>query len=289
MFHCRRLVSIYVTRYPRFIGVFFLTTLVCCTLLGCQPERDNSTRNILNEARRAYVDGSFYHAETLLEQYLDKSGDPIGRKEAWNRLFDIVVTVRGDGTRGLRILKAMALEFNEDPILLAETRYRSGELHDRMGETDKAILDWQKYLDLAKKDTPERGKVMLRLARLCTELERYDDAQMWLSRCVKTISDPEEISICKLEQGHTAFLMGKDEEAITFFTSLSHDLKANHQLRPIAIFALAQVYERMRKRRKAAELYSSILTTHPNPQAVRLRLDYLHSKKNTSPEQKTPK
>ncbi|WP_027183256.1 tetratricopeptide repeat protein [Desulfovibrio inopinatus] len=281
MFPCRRGTDKSVMTLVRFIQVFCLLALCITLLTGCQTESAKVENNQLNEARRAYVEGAYYHAETLLEKYLDESGDPIGRKEAWNRLYDIVVTVRGDTSRGLRILRAMRLEFAEDKALVADAHYRAGELHARMGESEQAIQEWEDFLKLMDNPKTERGDVMLRLARLYAGMERYDDAQSWLSRCIEQSPNPEEVFICRLEQGHTAFLMGNNDEALEFFSSLAHDLDQQHSLRPATIFALAQVYERMDKRTQAVELYDSILTTHPNPKAVRLRLEYLQTKQAT--------
>ena len=197
------------------------------------------------------------------------------RNEAWNRLSEIAVTIKGDYDRAVVLLEAMYLELGEDANEAWNIMFQLGEVYAELGNRPKAIEAFEKCLVHAEGDPEHVYRTQLRMARWYRDMGNYDLVASTLENCADSAFEPEAKARCLYELAQSySFISGwsqarKALEELLKLEDLSEETNA------LAVFLLADIYEHERDYRKTKELLESILTTYPNPKVVESRLGSL--------------
>jgi len=253
----------------------FLTFLfAACLLAACSSDTSPGMEDI-ERARAAYSKGFYLEAEKDYERYLQIEPQGADRKEAWDRLSEIAVTIKGDYDRAVVLLEAMYLELGGDAGEAWKIMYQLGEVYAELGNRPKAIESFEKCLVHAEGNPEHVYRTQLRMARLYRDMGSYDLVATTLENCADSASEPEAKARCLYELAQSySFISGwgqarKTLEQLLEIKGLSEETHA------LAVFLLADIYEHERDFRKTRELLESILTTYPNPKVVESRLGNL--------------
>jgi tetratricopeptide (TPR) repeat protein len=245
----------------------------CLAFAGCGHDQPPEN-GLLQKAQRAYASGLYLEAEGLYEEYLQHHPTAPERWEAWNRLLDIVQTVKGDNDKAKALLEAMVLEFGDQPRRAFAALLRMGDITAQEGDWRKAAEAWQKAEALGEAAGPGHCSVLLRLGRAYRNLSQYDLARDWLKGC----QDDAESSCretCRFELAQTWCFSGNWQEARDVLEPLVTTEGTAGEDASVAAFLLADIYQNLGETDKARALLTRILTSHPNPKAVQAKLDQL--------------
>ena len=241
---------------------------------ACSSETTPGAEDI-ERARTAYSKGFYLEAEKDYERYLQIEPQGAHRKEAWDRLSEISVNIKGDYDRAVVLLEAMYLELGGDANEAWKIMFQLGEVYAELGNRAKAIESFEKCLVHAEGDPEHMYKTQLRMARLYRDMGSYDLVASTLENCADVAAEPEAKARCLYELAQSySFISGWNQarkalEELLGIPGLSEETHA------LAVFLLADTYEHERDFRKTRELLESILTTYPNPKVVESRLGSL--------------
>ena len=242
-------------------------------LAGCEPEATEGT--LVAQARQAYAEGRFSDAESLYEEYLQSTPQGKDRWEAWNRLLDVALNVRGDYETADALLEAMFLEFGEDPEPAWELLSRLAGIYESLGDGSMAVQTWQKALRIEGLESSHAGTVYLRLAKLYQEQRDYDLALEALKSCTQSASELETLAHCRYETAQTLGYMQNWHQAKEVLDGLLAEPEQDPEIQALAVFMLADIYEHEGDYAQAQELMESIRLTYPNPRVVETRIEHL--------------
>lgn len=252
-----------------------LAAAVClCLALAACDRAEPPENGLLQKAQRAYASGLYLEAEGLYEEYLQHHPTAPQRWEAWNRLLDIVQTVKGDNDKAKALLEAMVLEFGDQPRRTFATLLRMGDILSQEGDWRKAAEAWQKAEGLGEAGGPGHCAVLLRLGRAYRNLLQYDLARDWLQGCLAE-SDGSCRETCRFELAQTWCFSGNWQEARDVLEPLVTTEGTAGEDASVAAFLLADVYQNLGETAKARDLLTRILASHPNPKAVQAKLGQL--------------
>ncbi|WP_264981183.1 tetratricopeptide repeat protein [Pseudodesulfovibrio portus] len=255
--------------------ILLLVILFCsCLLASCSSDKSPGMEDI-ERARDAYSKGFYLEAEKDYERYLQIEPQGADRKEAWDRLSEIAVTIKGDYDRAVVLLEAMYLELGGNANEAWKIMFQLGEVYAELGNRPKAIESFEKCLMHAEGNPEHMYRTQLRMARLYRDMGSYDLVASTLENCADSASESESKARCLYELAQSySFISGwgqarKALEQLLELRGLSEETHA------LAVFLLADIYEHERDYRRTRELLESILTTYPNPKVVESRLGNL--------------
>lgn len=248
-----------------------IVTLVMVFTVGCSRDGSPGHEDI-ERAREAYSKGFYMEAEKEYERYLQVEPQGEFRKEAWDRLSEIAVNIKGDLDRAVVLLEAMYLELGIDPADAWRIMFQLGEVYAQLGNKTKAIESFEKCL-FHSTDNPDNAcKTQLRMALLYRAMGNYDLVAATLESCADTAQNADAKAKCLYELAQSySFISNWSHSKRSIETLLDLD-DVSEETRVLAIFLLADIYENERNYAKTKELLESIAATYPNPKVVEARL-----------------
>lgn len=257
----------------RFILLIILATAMIFAV-ACSHESSPGAEDI-DRAREAYSKGFYLEAEKNYERYLQIEPQGEYRKEAWDRLSEIAVTIKSDYDRAVVLLEAMYLELGTDKDAAWRIMFQLGEVYAELGNPQKAIEAFEKCLIHAS-GTPEYSyKTQLRMAKLYRGMGNYDLVAATLENCADSATDSETKALCLYELAQSYSFISSWNQAKKALENLLELDGVSQDSHALAVFLLADIYENERDYAKAKDLLESILTTYPNPKVVESRLTNL--------------
>lgn len=242
-----------------------------CLLAGCSAP-GSSERSDLEEVRTAYMNGFYIEAKDGYERYLQRYPKGENRLEAWERLLEIALNVKGDLDRSIVLLEAMILEYGEKSNSAWTLMFQLGELYDQRGDRTKALDTWQKCLELSGDDQQRKVETLLRMAGVHRVLRNYERALTLLQQCEELAPDGPTRARCQYEEAQTYSFMQSWGQAKEVLEVIMADGVADKDTQALAAFLLADVYEQEMDYDRARELFHSIEDTYPNPKVIQIRL-----------------
>lgn len=255
--------------------IFFLIMLVTLvTSFGCIPKDSKGDENI-ERARSAYSKGFYLEAENDYERYLQVEPQGEFRREAWNRLSEIAVNIKGDLDRAVVLLEAMYLELGTDPNDAWRIMFLLGDVHATLGNRSKAIESFEKCLVLAIDSPKNTFTTQLRMAKLYRAMGNYELVAATLENCADSAEDSDDKARCLYELAQSYSFISNWNQSRRALETLLELPDVNQEIHVLAVFLLADIYENERDYTKTRELLESILTTYPNPKVIESRLSNL--------------
>jgi len=249
--------------------------IILATAMGIAVACSNQSSPVgedIERAREAYSKGFYLEAEKDYERYLQVEPQGEFRKEAWDRLSEISVTIKGDYDRAVVLLEAMYLELGADSDTAWRIMFQLGEILEELGNQEKAIESFEKCFVHAA-DSPEYTyKTQLRMARLYRSMGNYDLLAITLENCAVSAIDSESKARCLYELAQSYSFISSWNQAKKSLETLLELKNVSEETNALAVFLLADIYENERNYAKTKELLESILTAYPNPKVVESRL-----------------
>ena len=226
----------------------------------------------IERARDSYSKGFYLEAEKDYERYLQVEPQGEFRKEAWDRLAEIAVTIKGDFDRAVVLLEAMYLELGEDPDAAWSIMFQLGEVYSELDNAPKAIEAFEKCLIHAAGSPEHTYQTQLRMARLYRDMGSFDLVAATLENCADSAQGDEAKARCLYELAQSYTFISSWTQAVKALEALLQLKEITEETRALAVFLLADIYENERDYAKTRKLLESILTTYPNPKVVESRL-----------------
>ncbi len=257
------------------LKVLLLATVMlwCVSCGGQEIDKD------LKTAREQYSQGFYLQSETGYERYLQAHTQGKFRKEAWKRLLEIALDVKGDLKRAAALLEAMSLEQSGNKLETWKIMYQLGDIYLQLGKRSKAVESLEKALMLADGKPEWIVKTQLRLARIYRLQGNYDLVLEALNNCADCASSDDDKASCLYEFAQSYSLINNWTQVRKALNELLELKNIDQEKRALAIFLLAEAYEYDHDKEKAKSLLKSILKTYPNPKVVEARLRALEGKK----------
>lgn len=251
--------------------VLALAAVLCTLLAACSPPGSEESTD-LKHVREAYMNGFYIEAREGYERYLQRYPHGEHRLEAWERLLEIALNVKGDLDRSIVLLEAMLLEYGDKSQTAWTMMFQLAELYDQRGDRTKALDTWQKCLDLSGDDVRRRVETMLRMAAEHRVLRRYEKSLNLLQKCEELAPDGPTRARCQYEEAQTYSFMQSWGQAKEVLEIIMADGVADKETQALATFLLADVYEQEGDFDRARELFESIKDSYPNPKVIQIRL-----------------
>jgi len=253
-----------------FIFIMFLFISLIGTG-GCSTEPDQGVDDI-ERARTSYSKGFYLEAEKEYERYLQAEPQGAYRKEAWERLSEIAVTVKGEYDRAVVLLEAMYLELGDDEEAGWRIMYQLGEVYSVLGNKLKAIESFEKCLLHAAEFPEKTTQTQLRMARLYRDMGNYGQVAATLQNCVDSADNADDKAQCLYELAQSYSFISSWSQAKNALETLLSLQDVSEETRALSVFLLADIYENDRDYAKAKSLLESIVDTYPNRRVVESRL-----------------
>lgn len=255
----------------RRILVLILLAATVFAVAACSSPSTPGQEDI-ERARESYSKGFYLEAEKDYERYLQVEPQGEFRKEAWDRLAEIAVSIKGDYDRAVVLLEAMYLELGGNPGTAWNIIFQLGEVYSELGNTPKAIEAFEKCLDQAQGNPEHTYKTQLRMARLYRAMGSYDLVAATLENCADSAADDEAKAKCLYELAQSYSFISSWSQAEKALNALLALTNISDETRSLAVFLQADIAENDRDYAKARDLLKSILHTYPNPKVVEIRL-----------------
>ncbi|MEF2146537.1 MAG: tetratricopeptide repeat protein [Desulfovibrionaceae bacterium] len=251
------------------VAALMLALSICLT--GCFGTGSGEKADI-RVARDAFNNGFYIEAKNGYERYLQVYPKGDYRLEAWERLLEIALNVKGDLDRAVVLLEAMILEFGESMDVAWQRMFQMGELYEQRGNRNKALETWEKCLDYAGDDEARLVETQIRMAAVHRVLRNYDQALTLLQQSERMAPDGPTRARIQYEEAQTYSFMQSWGQAKEVLEVIMADGVADEEIHSLAVFLLADVYEQELDYGRARELFESIQDTYPNPKVIQVRL-----------------
>ena len=245
-------------------------------LVACGDQKPED--DYLVEARTAFANKEFLEAEKLYERYLRQMPEGEDRWEAWERVAYIAVNVRRDDGLAADILEAMALEYGDRPAQFQDVMVRLAEIYEGNFRWQRAQSAWQRLLATPDLEPERAVRAHLQLAQIYQRSADYVNVMTHLEACLALAPSSEaraealySLSMAYADQGEQKLA----EEKLLELTTMPD---APNSIQVQGLFMLADLMEEQGKYKEALELFKSIETTYPNPQAVEVRIKGLEGR-----------
>lgn len=255
----------------RRILVLIMLAATVLTVAACSSPTSPGQEDI-ERARDSYSKGFYLEAEKDFERYLQVEPQGKFRKEAWDRLAEIAVSIKGDYDRAVVLLEAMYLELGGDQDTAWRIMFQLGEVYSELDNNSKAIEAFEKCLAHAQGNPEHTYKTQLRMARLYRSMGSYDLVAATLENCADSATDDEAKARCLYELAQSYTFISSWSQASKALGSLLKLKHISDETRALAIFLEADIAENDRDYVQARKLLESILRTYPNPKVVETRL-----------------
>lgn len=254
-----------------------LTLLICILSLSACGEEENSN-NSLQEARESFARKEYLDAEKLYERYLRYVPESPDRWEAWDRVAYIAMNIRRDEPLTADILEAMALEYGDEPERYQDVIRRLADIYESNHRWSRAKSAWERLLLTPNLPAALKGEAHLHLAQIYQLRLDYLSAMKHLETCLQSEVDPE-IEARALYRLSTVYAdQGESKQAEEKLFQLTTMQTAPESIKVQGLFMLADLMEEKGNYREALELFSSIESTYPNQEAVKIRIEGLEGK-----------
>jgi len=256
-----------------------LMGLSLAVILLCACDKARTENEEIDMARSAYSAGHFTEAERLYEKYLQLKPEGEDRWEAWNRLLDVALSVRGDYEKAAGLLDAMVLEYGDVPGRAASLMTKLADVFEQMRDWDKAIDSWQKCLNLPDLPEDKIPYIHWKLSKIYQNQRDYDLAQDALKTCIGESRENESKAMCLYELAQTLGYQNNWPEARKNLSAILELKGVGEERVALATFMLADIYEQEGNFKEAIQLIQSIRDTYPNPKVIETRLRHLENAK----------
>ena len=255
----------------------FCLALCSAVLTACEDQTPPSADE-LSEARAAFSRKEFLDAESQYERYLQQHPEGAQRWEAWERLVDIALSIRGDQRLATEILEAMALEYNESPQQGKVALERLGQVYESGHRWDQALSAWKRLLAFPGVSKDEQGALQLKLAKIYQLRGQNDLAVASLRACLDMGAAPQVNASCLYELAQVFMMNDQGEQAKIYLMELGKISAAPLEVKVLGAFALADFEEEQGNFQKSLDIFESIKSIYPNPEAVEARIRGLRQK-----------
>ena len=260
-----------------FLALALFIGLISGFLGGCEDAPPEPADGLL-EARQAFARKEFLDAERQYELYLQQNPEGTQRWEAWERLVDIALSIRQDERLATDILEAMALEYNEDPKRGRASLERLGQVYESGHRWDQALGVWKRLLAFPGASRAEQGHAHLKSAKIYQLRGQNDLAVASLRSCLDMRTTPEVNAACLYELAQVFMMNEQGQQAKIYLTELGKMPDAPLEIKVLGAFALGDFEEEQGNFQKALDIFQSIKTIYPNPDAVEERIKGLRQK-----------
>lgn len=262
------------SRFSAFLPLILLlgTVLLSGGCLGSDDKPDT-----LQQASDAFTTGQYLKAEKLYELYLQTNPEGERRWEAWNRLLDLSLNVRGDRKQAAAVIEATILEYARDTGRMWDLHIRLAEIYADMQDWDNASSTLQRLINIPNLESDNYGEGYRRLAAVYLRQGEYDLARDALESCAREAQSTELQARCRYEMSQVLGFMEIWESAEQLLQELVDNPGISRELHALAAFSLADIYEQKEHYAAARQLLESIVDTYPNPRAVEVRLESLQT------------
>ncbi|QJB55983.1 tetratricopeptide repeat protein [Pseudodesulfovibrio sp. zrk46] len=243
-------------------------------LPGCIESKTPGEEDI-ERARTAYSKGFYLEAEKDYERYLQVEPQGKNRREAWDRLSEIAVSIKGDLDRAVVLLEAMYLELGVDPEDAWRIMFQLGDVYAQLGNRAKAIESFEKCLVHAMNSPEHTYQTQLRMAKLYRIMGNYELVADTLENCANQAENDDYKANCLYELAQSYSFISNWSQSKRALEMLLELQDVEEETRVLSIFLLADIYENERDYTKTKELLESILETYPNPKVIESRLSSL--------------
>ncbi|XPV76183.1 MAG: tetratricopeptide repeat protein [Desulfovibrio sp.] len=252
--------------------VILAAVLLLCT--ACQPRTEFSAGDkLLKEARRAYASGFYMAAEESYQKYLEEVSESVDRFEAWQRLVDISLSVKGDNLKAAGLLEAVYLEFgntNHKGWILLN---RLGDVYAQMGQYGKALRAYENSLPMVEDDAKRIRSTRLNMVRLYRRMGSHNLAIKLLEECVASSPQKSDAKAACMYELAQEFVF---TENFNKASALLEDVLGFGDLpeydRAVAALLLSDIYEEQGKKEEAQRLLITLRGAYPNPEVIEVRL-----------------
>ncbi len=254
---------------------FLLLTFLCLTACTDEPAKPDDD---LFEARQAFARKEFLDAERQYERYLQQNPEGAQRWEAWERLVDIALSIRNDDRLATDILEAMALEYSEDPELGRVALLRLGEVYESGHRWEQALDAWKRLLAFPGLSKAEKGQLHLKLAKIFQLYSHNDLAVSNLRACLEMDTGVPVKAACLYELAIVFMMDDQGQQAKIYLVELGRLEGAPMEIKVLGAFALADFEEEQGNFQRSLDIFESIKSIYPNPEAVEARIRGLRQK-----------
>ncbi|MCB0307743.1 MAG: tetratricopeptide repeat protein [Bdellovibrionales bacterium] len=224
----------------------------------------------LNEAQESLREGKYYIA---VEHYMSfAKNHPKHRRapEALLEVGNIQHSVLGEPDKAILTYEKLVSSYPVNTYTLSAQR-KIAEIHkNHFSNYHEAIIEYEKFLHAAP-DHEETPAIIMELAHCYTLIHDFKQAEIEYDRLIRDYPKFNRLAEVYFQKGNNDFISGRYEKSIKNYQNVVEHFK-DSDLRPQAIFGMANAYEEMDDFKKAKEFYHKILNTYPSPNVVKIRL-----------------
>ena len=251
--------------------VILAAVLMLCT--ACQPRNVESVEpTTLETARNAYAGGFYLTAEKGYQKYLEEVSDAPERFEAWNRLVEISLAVKGDYAKAAGMLETVYLEFGNTQNRGWAVLNKLGEIYGRMGENGKALRAYENSLPMIGDDWKKEQKTRRAMVRLYRRLGSHDLAIKLLEECVNSSRAELVKANCMYELAQEFVFTENFDKAAGILENVLSISDLSEYDRAVSALLLSDIYEVQGKKEEAKRLLTTLMGSYPNPEVIEVRL-----------------
>lgn len=249
-------------------GIFVLSVFFACT------NTDNDLE-YYNRAETAFSHGRLNEAAQLYEIFLENETNFPERFIAWQRLLTIYQDIGRNTEKGLNILKAMSVEYENDREKLWFIYMKIGQLYSRRNNFDSSIEFYERTLTI-EADDQELVQSYQSLAEVYYKKRDYLASVQLLEEFLSS-----DNSSLPAGTGRIYYLLGrsyyqlKNTDSAVQYLRRSFDMNGPENHRAKAGMLLYDMYLEMEDFENARKILEKLEEFYPNPKVIRLRLDDL--------------
>lgn len=246
---------------------------VLCTLFAC-TKSDNGLEDF-NKAETAFSAGRLSEAAQLYELFLGSEAKNPERFTAWQRLLTIYLDIGRNTEKGLNILQAMSVEYENDQEKLWFIFMKFGQLYAGQNNFESSIDFYERTLDMAGSDQ-ELFQSYEALAEIHYKKRDYLTAVQVLDNFLLSVENKLPAWTVRIN-----YILGRsyyqlmDTEAAVHYLHKALDMDASDNHRSKAGILLYDIYLGKEKFESAREVLKELEKIYPNPKVIRMRLDDL--------------
>jgi tetratricopeptide (TPR) repeat protein len=241
-------------------------------LTGCEKA---APPDDMADARKAAGERRYGEAEKLLERYLRLNPEGEERWEAWQRLLQITLDVRGDDKAGMELLEAMYLEFGMDGDKAREVLVRLGGLLETARRWDRAADAWRKLIEVPDLPGDENARAHRRLARIHASRREFGIAEDVLHQCLQLKATDARRAECLYDLADVQMSMEHFARGADLARQILAMPGAEKDLKALAGFMLGDALEQQGKTAEALAAFEAVRETYPNELVVETRIRQL--------------
>lgn len=255
-----------------FLPVMVCAVLILFALAGCKSE---TPPDEMADARKAVAERRYSEAEKLLERYLRENHEGTERWEAWQRLVQITLDVRGDDKASMELLEAMYLEFGMDGDKAREVLLLLGGLLEASRRWERAADVWRKLMEVPDLTDDENARAHLHLARIHARRREFGIAEDVLRQCLELKAAETLRAQCLYDLADVQISTEHFARGADLARQVLGMPGADKELKALAGFLLGDALEQQGKTAEALAMFESVRATYPNEMVVDARIRLL--------------